>query len=275
MKSNIYLIIIILIVLFSGCTEEIEVNLNSSEAVVVIEGSVSTDSEYSEVLLSRSKDFSGTNTFDGIENAYVQLSDDNGNSEVLDETSSGQYVSSEITGEQGVTYTLKVVVNDTTYTSSCEIPTMIRMDSVFMRKEISDSFWDNDNDTVINFYIYYTDPADEDNYYQFVAYKNGEQVSSYVASDLTTDGLSVEQTITFIDVNSADEDDDEDEILESGDMVTIEMRCISADVYEYFDDLSSSSTASTPTNPETNIEGAELGYFSAYTSEFRQFRVTN
>ncbi len=275
MISNIFrfLIAIFLIIGFSGCTEEIDVNLNSSDSVVVIEGVVSTSSEYSEVFLSRSKNFSATNDFDGIEGAYVQLSDDNGNSDVLEETSSGQYVSSVISGKEGVTYSMKVEVNDTIYTSSCKIPNMIRMDSVFMRKEISDSFWDTDMDTVFNFYIYYKDPADEDNYYQFVAYKNGEQVNSFVASDLTTDGLNVVQYITFLDVNSADEDDDEDEILENGDVVTVEMRCITKDVYEYFDDLSSSSTASTPTNPETNIDGAELGYFSAHTSEFRQFRI--
>ncbi len=276
MKFNIYnlLVAVFVILGFTRCTEEIDVDLNSVDSVVVFEGLVSTSSEYSTVSLTRSKDFSSDNTFDAIQGAYVQLSDNLGNSDELIQASTGEYISSLITGEQGVTYNLKVIINDTTYTSSCQIPSIVKMDSILLKKEIDDSFFGNDNDTVYSFYVYYTDPVDVDNYYQILAYKNGEQVYSSASSDLTTDGISVENSVTFKDINSADDDDDEDEVLEKGDTVVIELRCISEDVYNYFNDLSSSGMAATPTNPETNIEGATLGYFSAHTSEKKQFVIT-
>ncbi len=275
MKFSIYNLIVVLTLTFgfSRCTEEIDIDLNKVDSVVVIEGLISTDSDYSTVSITRTKDFSESNTFENIKGAYVELSDNAGHSDILKENSEGKYNSSLITGIQGITYSMKVIVNDTTYTSECKIPLIVKMDSTRAKKEIDDSFFGNDKDTVYNFYVYYSDPAHEDNYYQLLAYKNGEQVFSSVYSDLTNDGLNVEQYFTFKSVNSADDDDDEDEILEKGDFVTIEMRCISEDVYDYFNDLSSSGMVATPTNPQTNISGAKLGYFSAHTSEKKLFKV--
>jgi len=275
MKAYIFnaLLAIIIVNTLLSCTEQIDVNLNTVDSVVVIEGLVSTNSPYSKVALTRTKNFTDLNDFGEIKDAYVELSDDLDNTDVLEQSDSGEYITNKVLGKVGSTYYLKITINDTTYTSSCTIPSKVKMDSVRINKEIDNSFFGNDIDTVYNFHVYYSDPLNQDNYYQLIAYKNGKQVYSLALSDLTTDGLNVEQSITFKDENSADDDDDDDEILKMGDAVVIEMRCISEEVYNYLDDLSSSGMAATPTNPETNIIGSDLGYFSAHTSESKMFQI--
>ena len=52
----------------------------------------------------------------------------------------------------------------------------------------------------------------------------------------------------------------------------VEMQGISQAVYEYFNsfgNLGMGPSSSTPANPYTNIDGSQLGYFSAHTSEIK------
>ena len=62
--------------------------------------------------------------------------------------------------------------------------------------------------------------------------------------------------------------DDVDSLnIKKGDTVTVEMRCIDKNIFNYMyalADLSSSQT--TPSNPVSNISNGALGYFSAHTS---------
>ena len=62
----------------------------------------------------------------------------------------------------------------------------------------------------------------------------------------------------------------------TGDTLLIEMQCIDKNVYVYyrsFGNLSEGPGGSTPANPYTNIEGTELGYFSAHTIGRKQIVI--
>jgi hypothetical protein len=57
------------------------------------------------------------------------------------------------------------------------------------------------------------------------------------------------------------------EDIKKGDVIGIDFQCIEKNVFDYFNSISSGSMGSTPANPNTNLTGAVLGYFSAHTSE--------
>lgn len=55
------------------------------------------------------------------------------------------------------------------------------------------------------------------------------------------------------------------------------MQYIDEAVYDYFKSFNNlrggTRGSSTPANPLTNIEGANLGYFSAHTSEIKEYII--
>lgn len=239
-----------------SCTEEIDIDLNDAEPQLVIEALVSTD-KISTVTLSQTINFDEANDFPSVSNALVEISDNSGNNEALQEQTPGVYVSSALNVVSGNTYSLNIIANDKNYTASCQIPQQVSMDSIQLSKELDGGFFGNSNDSVYQIRVYFTDPADTENYYQFVEYLNGERVRSYTSGDSRYNGQTTERVL-----NSRDRE------LRKGDTIAIEMRCITAEVYDYLNDLHSRDAMSaTPTNPRPNIENAKLGYFSAHTSE--------
>ncbi len=247
-----------MLIIFTSCTEEIDIDLNKIEPQVMIEALVSTNGE-TNIKLSQSINFDEPNEFPAIQNAIVELSDNYGNNEVLSEQSPGVYTSSSLTGNIGYTYNLIVTTENESYSSSCQIPQQVPMDSITISKVPDNSLRGNSNDSILKVTVFYKDPEGIDNYYHFIEYRNNEKIKSYIINDKFNDGLEVERNLNY-----------RDRELESGDTLKIEMRCISAEVYEYLDDLNSlSAMSATPTNPRTNIENATIGYFSAHTSEIK------
>jgi len=105
------------------------------------------------------------------------------------------------------------------------------------------------------------------NYYRFIEYHNGEPKGDvFVFDDIITNGNSVS-----IDLVSPDRE------LNSGDTITIVMQCIDKPIYDYFHGFGNlfggPQNASTPANPYTNIDGSQLGYFSAHTIQSKSFII--
>ena len=67
------------LMILSSCTEEIDIDLNSSDPQIVIEGSVSTAGE-SLIKITESVNFDESNDFPKVRNAFVEISDNLGNS---------------------------------------------------------------------------------------------------------------------------------------------------------------------------------------------------
>lgn len=252
LTKTIYAIFISVILLY-GCTEVIDIDLNSSEPQVVIEAIVSTNGN-TYVKLSESVNFDDNNEYPPVSGALVEISDNSGNTELLIEENPGIY-NCTLSGKSGDVYHLKITHNSDVFTSTCEIPKLVTIDSISISKEYENGFFGPD--TVTQVRVYYNDPAGEDNYYHFVERLNGKQVKSYVMSDKETDGQNVAKLLNYPERE-----------VQSGDMVSIEMRSVTKEVYHYFKDLHSNDfLTTTPTNPRTNINNAKLGYFSAHASD--------
>lgn len=235
-----------------SCEDIIDVELNSVDPVLVIEGIVRLD-EKAEVRITRTKDFGDDNTYEPVTDAVVTISDDAGNTEQLVPDASGKYAATTITGTERRTYRLSVSREDKEYTALSYMPPRVEIDSIT-------AWWFSLIDYP-NPMVHYVDPPGEENqYYRFVVTVNNSwtNLKKRLISTEFVDGNIIRQTIFL----SYDYDNDDDPI-ENGDMVTLEMQCLDKGVYTYFDTLS--MIESTLANPTSNIAGGALGYFGAYS----------
>lgn len=268
--KNLILILsfIIGLFLFSSCTKVIDIDLNSSAPQVVIEGNISNNGLPAIVKITESINFDESNDFPNIEGATVTLSDNLGGIEVLAETSPGIYTSSTMTGSIGNTYFLNVEFNGELLTANSTIPNQVPFDSLTVEVNTNSSggFGPESQTSSHNVIIQYQDPVVEVNYYRFVEYVNGIFEQSYIFDDDLSNGLLVTRDLTRSDRD-----------LSSGDIIKIEMQSIDFRVYDYFFSFGNlfggPSSSSTPANPNTNISGSKLGYFSAHTFETKEFII--
>lgn len=260
-KINL-LIILVAGTLLPACTEKIDIDFNAAEPQIVIEGNVQTEGIPAEIIITETVNFQAPNRFPKITGASVTISDNNGQFEVLKESSPGVYTSNTLNAEIGNTYSLRVETKDKVLTSSSYIPPQVKLDTVYIELEENGGglgFGDNDED-VYTITVKYTDDGESTNYYRIVDYVNGKKGKSYIFDDITSNGNSVTRKLK-----------DRNRTLIEGDTLRVVMECIDPVVYDYFVGLSklSGRESSSPGNPYTNIEGSRLGYFSAHTTEER------
>ena len=270
MKFNI-IILFFVALLFSNCQETISLDLNSTDPQIVVEASVPTDSK-AKVMLTQSVNFNVENMFPAVQKAIITLTDNLGNSEVLNENAPGVYFSKSMTGIVGRTYSILVKTDNQTITSTCKIPNPVRFDSLSVEPAQTfgrGGFGGGTTTTTGTLYtvkVLFKDPASEINFYRFVEYINGISTGRiYVYDDRLRNGKTVERNLLNFT-----------RYLEKGDIITIEMQSIDKSVYEYFnsfDNLGMGPSSSTPANPYSNLTGSILGYFSAYTVEKKQFVI--
>lgn len=239
----------------ASCTKTIEVDLNTTDPKLVIEGQVlSTPGPYY-VTLSKTVNFSSPNKFPPVSGAVIKITDKTaGLTNQLKEVKPGRYATKNIKGTPGHQYQLSVVYKGQKYQANSTMPKPVTLDSVsFSNLSL---FGDDNVFAEVNF----DDPVDQENYYTFDQYINGVHFhdATFVISDRLSDGRRITQPL-FTD--SA--------FIKKGDSVSIQMHCVDKRVYDYFNTLSlaSSPEAGTPANPVSNISGKKtvLGYFSAQT----------
>lgn len=240
----------------TSCKDVIDVDLRTADSKLVIEASIRMG-EPAEVLLTESKAFAGSNDYPPVTDAVVILTDDQENSERLLCNELGRYVSTSIIGTERTTYHLSVQYEDVEYTSTTYMPPRVEIDSL--------SAWKVPIIEYANPQVHFMDPEGEENqYYRFVLYINGvkpilkDRLEDWVYSTEYMDGNAISQLIPVQYVGERDEDP-----IEQGDVVTVEMQCIDKGVYKFFQTLFNSENALA--NPTGNIKGGALGFFNAYS----------
>lgn len=241
-----------------SCEKVIEVPLEDSQSLLVIEGNIDDSSPYQEVLLSKSTPFSFSGDRVSVSGATVSLREDNNGPLPLLEHESGQYRLAGFKGKPGSTYSLTVTVDGEEYTATSIMPFPVSLDSV---GTISTTLL---TETIISAAVIYQDPEEEKNYYRFKVRINDVPNSTYwVFNDRFTNGNVVSQTLA-----------DFSNKLHPKDRIRIEMQCIDSAVYAYWNGLSGQHPgASTPSNPISNISNGALGYFSAHTLSYAFYDV--
>jgi hypothetical protein len=247
--------IIVACSLLASCEKVLNVELESSEAKVVIEGILTDKAGTCMVIVSQTRSFSESNDFEGVANASVSITDDLGNIYQLSEVNTGVFIDSSLTAISGHSYLLSVNVDGNTYSSRSDMPNKIKLDSLFMSVEDTHEGKRNMANVV------FTDPKDAQNYYRFVQYKNGLRDGNiFIRSDERTNGNVVILPIRYPAAAGNE--------IKSGDTVMIDILSINSDIYTYWKGINSNThgvvQSSIPSNPITNIQGGALGYFSTH-----------
>ncbi len=250
-------IILFLLIGLSACKKIIQVDLNNAPSQLVIEGLV-TNANTTKVSLTKSVKFSADNAFPAVSGAVVLITDNLGKTYTLTETTPGNYTNSSLTGIPGRTYNLSITTAGIHYSASSTMPPEVNFDTLFTEKI---SFVGKQ---ITILHPKYTDPVDFGNYYQFIETINHTiNKKIFVWDDrLNVGGISTRPLI------------ETDSTINSGDTLQVEMRCIDKNIFRYFTALMDfQNNSATPANPDSNISGGCLGYFSAYTSQSKKVRV--
>jgi hypothetical protein len=255
MKKLAFLILVAASI--TGCTKIIDVDLKNSTAQLVIEGAV-TNSSPAQVNISKTVQFSSSNVFPAVSGAIVTITDNAGGNFTLAETAAGTYTNSSLIGVPGRTYNLSVSVNGATYNSSSTMPAQVNLDTLLLENIafIPDNIW------IVK--PQYTDPAGFGNYYKFIEkINNVRNPTIWVWDDrLTNSGVSTRPLIQA------------DSTIKVGDTIEVEMQCVDRNIFRYFTALQNlQQNATTPANPDTNISGNAIGYFSAHTSQKKKAAI--
>lgn len=258
-----YLYYIVALCLLCSCEEEIQLDYRPIEPIYVIEGYVSN--EGSEVVITGTRDIEDPVLKTGIEVQSVVLSSDNGIKETLTYGEDGIYRSLSFVGIPDETYTLTVVIDGESYTSSSTMPRFTEIVSTSMRWE---EMMGND---MLHLIVVVSDKADNVNYYYYRILRNGKLFKWNVVRDLDSSNNTMRFDISCMSRDKAEKNDpdDYDSILFEGDDITVEVRAIDMKAYDYL--FSAKLSGQNHSNPVYDFNGEVLGYFSAYTSTSKSF----
>lgn len=254
-----YIGIIIVTFFFTSCEKVIDIDLNDSSPQLVIEANITDEPGPYTVRLSKTVNYNQHNIYPPVTGAIVIISDDTGITDTLTETVSGMYRTHIIQGIQGITYTLKVIVEGLQYDAVTTMPYKVNLDSI----QFNLTSEPGESEKTLAVVPLYIDPIEFGNCYRFFFYANGKADKTYqVGNDNIGNGQLNQQPFSSDDVK-----------FHVGDTVKVTMLCIDVSAYNYYYTLSQLGDGgiiggAIPSNPPNNILGNRaLGIFSAYTTQ--------
>jgi len=241
-----------------SCEDKLQFSPQDPVFKYVIEGIVQNETGSCKVTISQSKNFEDPNTFVGVSKAVVQI-ENKGLIRVLSETSPGIYQDLSLKGIPGQAYRLKVKIGEQEFNAVSTMPGVVHF--------VSFSLNAADYDPVrTEAKIGFKDPAGLGNYYWFQELINNKLQRNFkVVSDEFVNGQNISEYLVYENRTK-----DITKNVMKGDKLVAEMHCIEAPVYTYLFSLSGadgSGEGLPASNPQGNISGGALGFFSAQTVE--------
>jgi hypothetical protein len=240
-----------------ACKKVIQVDLHDASSRVVIEGEITNLPGTYQVKVTRSVPYTDDNNFPPVTGATVMVKDSiNGITYPFGEVSPGIYATNQFAGIPLHMYKLTVIADSQQYTAISTMPGTVHLDSVTFA--VNTNF---DGKKELNAVVNFQDPPGLGNYYQFIEYLNGRQVPNiFVFEDRLSDARYIEQALY-----------NDSSYLQKEDTLLMKMYCIDKSIYDYFFSLAQivgsngGFQSASPANPNTNLTGGALGYFSAHT----------
>ena len=223
-----------LLLLFSSCEKEIDMDYHTVEPLYVVEAGISEEGAVARI--SQTQNVTDEIGKSPVSDAQVVITSDNGERCILKLDSAGCYSSSEIKGVEGREYTIRVQIGDYVTESTSQMQEQFSIDDTYMYKVQM--------------------LEDEVVYYHVDVTGYNTDTIGYFYTLVTRNGKPYKWSIL---------DNDNKDILKDGEEIAVEVRKIDKRTYDYLYALfiaerSSSNPIRNFTNPST------LGYFSAYHS---------
>ena len=239
MKRPVLFISILSIIFLSACEKEIKVDLKDAEQKFVVEAFITDSLGFNEVKITKSAGFYDDNIFPPVSGASINITDGNSNYSFT-EIEPGIYKSNSIIAQQGITYTLNINHTEFQTSATSTVPTKIEIDSLAIEETVG--FGGKDYRPR----VYFSDPANEQNYYRFILYiNNKKQNDIYALSDLYFNGKNTSYPLFGSNVKPLD-------------TIKVELYSIDKANYIYFntlDEIANSGFSGTiPGNPENNFD---------------------
>lgn len=244
------------IFLLVSCEDVIEIDLDSIEPKLVIEGCINDLDDHCTIKLSKTGDYFEPGIYPAVSGAMLSITDEYGLETEFEESEPGLYTSESLEVFENRSYTLVVQSEGEDYLAEGTIPQKVLIDSLAF--DIPPMIYEFDEGYMVTCYL--RDPVEFRNYYRLKAYKKGEPISSeeskYIFNDDFMNGNMI--SIPW-----------EHEAFFPMDTVVVELHTLDKSTYDYYLTLNSLAGglfgASNPANPKTNISNDALGYFGAYT----------
>jgi Domain of unknown function (DUF4249) len=237
--------------LILSCTKIITPKIKSSDARLIIEGNLSTVAEKHVVKVSKTIQLNQNTAFNGVSNALIIITDNQGYVDTLKEKNAGIYETKVIAGIIGHTYDITVTVDNKKYIAQSTIPTLVAIDSIVI---VPNSF---PADTNKEIQVVLTDIANQKNYYRMLKIDSVNAINYTSFSDKGFDGL--QGNVPY-----------ETDSTSHGKTFFFELQCTDAALDLYYRSLrQNQNSGSTPANPVSNFSGGCLGYFSAHTKSVK------
>lgn len=255
MKKIIYILIAVLA--FSSCQKDIDLDLNSANPIIVIESNYAAEDSTVNVRITKTVNYFGSQIVPTVDNATVTITDENGVSQSVPFSASGDYILTNYIPQFNTIYSLNVVAEGISYTASSKMVSPVIMDPIEFDWFEGGFGFDQGFVMVINF----LDPADTVNFYAARFTVNGTEF------DRLNEGFT--QDDSFTDGNYQSRPLFGGPQIDSLDTVGLELLSIDEAIYNYLNEAASivgGSTSAAPGNPTTNWDNGALGYFSAYSS---------
>lgn len=259
MKQILYFSIALLAL--GSCQKDIEIDLNDSNAQLVIEANYSAEDSTVRVRITQTSNYFATEASPEINDATVTITDQFGNSTAVPFAGSGNYILTNYIPQYNTTYTLNVIQNGISYSAQCAMKSVVPLEDLTYQS-FPPIFGNNGGYGVfVNFY----DPEDTVNFYQIIVTANGTEMNRlnqmFTQDDELTDGNLVSRPLF------------DDSLYNINDVVGMELRSVDKKIYDYINEAASivgGSNSAAPGNPTSNWDNGALGYFSAYSSSRKQ-----
>jgi len=247
--------IILLLFVFASCEKIIDLELNQTEEIFVVDALVTNQPKRSAVRLSKSIALFSGQHYQNVSLAHVVVRNPEGVPFLFQEVEEGLYKNEAFVGYEGGEYQLEIDWEEIGVKASSKMPQIVSIDSIEL--VVSERGFMGDNDIAYFLKVHFLDPADQTNYYRFDVFKNDSLYDGFIVSnDLFYDGISTYQFIRGLEMKPAD-------------TISVQLSSIDEANYSYFLVLSQSDSPFNiaPGNPVSNLQGNAIGYFGAYAQD--------
>lgn len=247
------------LLLLTSCEKEIDVDYHQVSQLYVAEGLVTQASSTNRtnrptyVRLTTTQDMTdNVANSHNLADATVVLSEGDNVIDTLRYWRSGYYIS-DCQGNVGVNYTIDIYVDGHHFQSSSVMQEAPQFSSFrFVWKDVL-------SERILFADLKLDDIKGQNNYYFMHIYRNGVGYRWAVMDDSHNPGGELQQLFSCTTERNLDKNDDDG--LQEGDKIHVEIRSIDRRTYDYF--YSMQVMQNSGTNPVENYTGGCLGYFSA------------
>lgn len=262
MKKYIKFSIVLVYLVFVGCTDVIDVEVPVAEPRLVIEASLDwekgTLGNEQTIYLSLSTPYFDEDRINPVIGASVKVINNvSGSMFLFTDEGDGEYTTNDFEPVVDQEYTLKVIYNSETYTAVETLMPVVDIDGVY---QSTDQGFDKD---AFEVNVLFTDPAGIDNFYLMKFHQDGEFLPElFDISDEFTDGNQME---VFYE--------NEDFVVD--DQVNIDLYGVSKQYYNYIRLLIEQSYDGGPfTTIPAQLKGNCINITNAENYAFGYFRLT-